>query len=162
MKIQAIIIWCLFTCVSTSMAQLNPTDSLYQVVAMHDSLLYDAAFNIRDGEELKKYLSDDLEFYHDKGGLIATSNNDLIIGFNRNWEKMRAGQKKFQRRELIKGSIEIFSLAGFGAMVIGKHNFYEYYDNEEEVFDSTAQYITIWHNADGQWKAKRIVSYDHR
>lgn len=144
-------------------AQLSKTDSLYQVIENYDSLLYDAAFNLRSGKELKKYLSDNLEFYHDKGGLIAQSADDLILGFGRNWKKMKEGNKKFQRREGIKENIEIYPLDGFGAMVMGEHKFYEYENEGKEVYDSKSKYITIWKQQEnGHWVASRIISYNHQ
>lgn len=143
-------------------AQLTETDTLYQILIEYDNSLFDAAFNLREKEELKKYLSHDLEFFHDKSGLIANSAVELVDAFERNWKKMRSGNKRYQRRESIAESIEVYPLENFGAMVMGEHKFYEYEFNGKEIFDSKAKYITLWKNENSKWTAHRIISYDHQ
>jgi hypothetical protein len=44
------------------------SQNLYAEIAHMDSVMFDA-FNAYDVEKLKTTFSDDLEFYHDKGGL---------------------------------------------------------------------------------------------
>lgn len=43
-------------------------DKLYKEIAIMDSVMFDA-FNAQDLNKLKATFSEDLEFYHDKGGL---------------------------------------------------------------------------------------------
>ena len=53
------------------------TTDLYNEIKLQDSLLF-AAFNTRDIETFKNYFSEDLEFFHDIGGLTGY---DVTINF---------------------------------------------------------------------------------
>ena len=55
----------------------SATTSLYNEIKLQDSLLF-TAFNTRDLETYKNYFSEDLEFFHDKGGLTGY---DVTINF---------------------------------------------------------------------------------
>ena len=65
---------------------------------------------------LNHYLLEDLEFYHDKGGL---TNYEHTISFMKEVAKNNNGL----RRDLVKGSLEVYPIPGYGAMEIGVHTF---------------------------------------
>jgi hypothetical protein len=52
-------------------------DSIYNEIAHMDSVVFNA-FNTRDVEKFKSLFTEDLEFYHDKGGL---TNYEHTISF---------------------------------------------------------------------------------
>lgn len=130
--------------------QTNDTN-LFKEIQLQDSLLF-AAFNSRDINTFKNYFSDDLEFYHDKGGLTGLDNTVTFL-------KTTAAQNNQLKRELVKGSLEVYPIPGYGAMEIGAHQFCHFENGKEEC--GIFKFVQIWQKKDGQWKITRVVSYDH-
>lgn len=124
---------------------------LYNEIKLQDSLLF-TAFNTRDIESYKNYFSEDLEFFHDKGGLTGY---DVTINFL----KTTAQQKSDLKRELVNGSLEVYPIPGYGAMEIGSHLFTHIENGKLEY--GTFKFLHIWQKKDEQWKITRVVSYDH-
>jgi hypothetical protein len=52
--------------------QIDRSTGLYKTLKQKDSLLFNASFNTCDLAELERLVSDDFEFYHDKGGVMGT------------------------------------------------------------------------------------------
>ena len=127
------------------------TTDLYNEIKLQDSLLF-AAFNTRDIETFKNYFSEDLEFFHDIGGLTGY---DVMINFL----KTTAQQKSDLKRELVKGSLEVFPIPGYGAMEIGSHQFCHTENGKDDC--GTFKFVQIWQKKDDQWKITRVVSYGH-
>jgi ketosteroid isomerase-like protein len=118
-----------------------------------DSVLF-YAFNTCDVNTSKSLFTEDLEFYHDAGGLTNYNQNvNSILQRCKNATKMR--------RELVKGSLEVFPIKDFGAIQIGSHRFYYTEKGQEEKLDGTFKFVHIWKNTNGEWKISRVVSYDH-
>lgn len=76
-------------------------DSLYQKIKQMDSLLFDAS-NKCDTVASKTFFTNDLEFYHDKGGLTGYDENMRSI-------RKRCSASYTVRRELVQGT-EVFPL----------------------------------------------------
>src|SRR5215217_2036480 len=76
------------------------SNSLYKEIAHMDSMLFNA-FNNRDIETFKRCFAEDLEFFHDKGGL--TDYNYTINSF-----KNTIAQNNGLRRDLVQGSLEVY------------------------------------------------------
>jgi hypothetical protein len=53
-------------------AQVETSSELYKTIKKIDSIVFDNGFNKCMLLEMKPYISEDLEFYHDKGGLSTT------------------------------------------------------------------------------------------
>ena len=62
-------------------------DSIYNEIAHMDSVVF-TAFNTRDVEKFKSLFAEDLEFYHDKGGL---TNYEHTINFMKEVAKNNNG-----------------------------------------------------------------------
>jgi hypothetical protein len=58
-------------------------NALYEIAQM-DKIMFDA-FNAHDIEKLRGIFSEDLEFYHDTGGLI--SHSDAMAAFKSNFDR---------------------------------------------------------------------------
>jgi len=81
----------------------SPVDrELYDSIAYLDSMFFNA-FNTKAIDALKAFLSDDLEFYHDLGGVTNYTQN--IDAFKRTFDSERK-----LRRELVKGSLEVYPI----------------------------------------------------
>jgi ketosteroid isomerase-like protein len=128
-------------------------DSLYQTIKRMDSLLFEA-FNKCDTAASKTFFTDDLEFYHDKGGLTGYEDNMRSI------RKRCSGNYKV-RRELVPGSLEVFPIKDYGAIQLGSHRFYFTNKGETEQLDGTFRFVHVWKNENGRWKIARVVSFDH-
>ena len=126
-------------------------DSLYNEVAKLDSILFNA-FNTRDIEKFKSFFSEDLEFFHDKGGL---TNYEYTMNFMKDVAKNNNGL----RRDLIKGTLEVYPIPGYGAIEIGQHRFCHLEDGKQDC--GNFKFVHIWQKKNGEWKISRIVSYDH-
>jgi hypothetical protein len=119
---------------------------LYDTIARMDSLWEDSYNFCKLGLQ-DSLISEDLEFYHDHGGLL-TSKSALITALKNNI----CGKVT---RELLKGSIEVYPIANYGAVEIGYHRFRSKDGNSTGQF---ARFVHIWHRENGQWKITRVIS----
>jgi len=124
---------------------------LYKEIFHMDSVLFNA-FNSRDIDQFKNLFTADLEFYHDKGGL---TNYEYTI----NSLKATAALNNQLKRELIKGSLEVYPIPGYGAMEIGAHTFCHFENGKQDC--GTFKFVHIWKKNNGEWQIARVVSYDH-
>jgi hypothetical protein len=127
----------------------NP--DLYKEIAHMDSVVFDA-FNTRNVDKFKTLFTEDLEFYHDKGGL---TNYEHTINFL----KTTAETNNQLKRELVKGSLEVYPIPGYGAMQIGEHTFCHLENGKQDC--GTFKFVHIWQKKNGEWKISRVVSYGH-
>jgi hypothetical protein len=118
-----------------------------------DSILF-VAFNTCDVNASKSLFTEDLEFYHDNGGLTNYEQNVKSI-------MQRCSRQVKVRREFVKGSLEVYPIKDFGAIQIGSHRFYYTEPGKTEQLDGTFKFVHIWKNVNGTWKISRVISYDH-
>jgi hypothetical protein len=126
-------------------------ESLYAQIEKMDRVLFDA-FNNRDTVTFKKLFTSDLEFYHDKGGLTDYTYTIQSL-------KNIAAQNYDLKRELVKGSLEVYPIPGYGAMEIGAHTFCHPENGKQEC--GTFKFVHIWKQIGNEWKITRVVSYGH-
>ncbi len=148
-----------FACTSNKKSTVQITASplsteLYNIIASLDSAFFDA-FNKRDISVLQSFLSEELEFYHDLGGV--TNYNQNIEAF----KKTFASERKL-RREIVKGSMEVQPIKDFGAVQTGVHRFYVTEKGQKEKLSSEAKFVNLWQNRNQVWKITEIISYGHR
>ena len=119
---------------------------LYDEIVKMDSIFF-TAYNNCDLETQRNFLSDTLEFYHDKSGL-STSKKDVMDAIARNiCNKVK--------RELIAGSVEVYPINNYGAVEIGYHRFHNLV---EKSISRPGKFITIWQRKGDGWQITRIVS----
>ncbi|HYU32169.1 MAG TPA: nuclear transport factor 2 family protein [Thermoanaerobaculia bacterium] len=129
-----------------------PKDELFRTIAALDSEVFDA-YNRCDLEKFGSFFPEDLEFYHDNGGLVSQTRQSLVEAVKNN-----ICGKVY--RVLVPESLEVYPLKGYGAVETGVHRFYHPgRDSTEEVGE--AKFVQIWQNKDGVWKITRVISYDH-
>ncbi len=124
---------------------------LYREIAEMDNIMF-TAFNTRDTNQFKSLFTQDLEFFHDKGGL---TNYDHTISFL----KTTAKQNNQLKRELVKGSLEVYPIPGYGAMEIGAHTFCHIENGKQEC--GTFKFVHIWQKNKKGWQITRVMSYGH-
>jgi ketosteroid isomerase-like protein len=128
--------------------------ALYDTIAHLDSVFF-SAFNTRNFDKLKTLISEDLEFYHDLGGV--TNYNQNMDAFKKTFESGRS-----VRRELVKGTLEVYPIKDYGAVETGTHRFYATEKGQQETLSSEAKFVHLWQQKDGRWKITRIISYGHQ
>ena len=137
---------------NTAMGQIiKQPDSLYKEIAHMDSVLFNA-FNNRDLEKFKTLFTEDLEFYHDKGGLTDYT-------YSINSFKNTIAQNNGLRRELVKGSLEVYPIKDYGAIEVGSHTFCHMENGKNDC--GTFKFVHVWKRINDQWKISRVISYDH-
>ena len=126
---------------------------LYDTIAKLDSLFF-AAFNAKDLESAMSFFSEDLEFYHDKGGLdyYKVTREKLTLLFNNN-------RNTGLHRQRVQGSLEVYPINNYGAVQTNLHRFCHKENGKDDC--GTFKNIMIWKLKDGKWKVSRVVSYDH-
>ena len=130
------------------------SQELYDTIAHLDSAFFEA-FNTRNLEKLKTFLSEELEFYHDLGGVTNYDQN--IEAFKKTFESERR-----VRRELVETTLEVYPIKDYGAVETGSHRFYATEKGQEEKLSSEAKFVQVWQKINGAWKITRIISYGHQ
>lgn len=122
-------------------------DDLYQTVVKLDSAFF-RAYNNCDLTTQEHFYSDSIEFFHDKTGL-ETSKQKIL----EDTKKYICGKVT---RELVKGSVEISPLPGYGAVELGEHMFH----NNQEKNDKphVSKFLIIWRHNNGKWTITKVIS----
>ena len=135
---------------AVSAAPLSAQDPTYRAIAAADAALF-GAVNSCDMDKVASYFTDDVEFYHDVGGLDpdkATVVRKIRDAF--------CGNKMI--RELVPGSMEVQPVPGFGAIQFGTHRFLH---PGQPNNIGEAKFIHVWRLKDGAWQLARVLSFDH-
>jgi ketosteroid isomerase-like protein len=138
-------------------ASAQPLDSLKsqaeldKAITSLDAAVFDA-YNRCDLEKFASFFTDDVEFYHDQGG--------VTLGKEKLTESLKKNICGKVTRELAPGTLQVFPMKGFGAVEMGVHYFHHPgHDDTEAV--GVGKFIHLWRYKDGAWKITRVISYDH-
>lgn len=122
--------------------------------ALHDSIvqldsLFFAAYNNCDLQTMASLIAEDIEFYHDQGGLMTSKDSIMLATENNICGKVT--------RVLVAGSMEVYPIAGYGAVQIGEHYFI---NNREPKPDhpSIGKFVHTWKKENNNWKITRVIS----
>ena len=138
------------------------TDTQLTATILHRDSLFWQAYNTCNISEMRTLFTDDIEFYHDKGG--TTLGLDSLIA------TLQTGLCKDPatyalRREAVPGSVHVYPLHKqgvlYGAIIEGEHVFYIRQPGKDEYIDGQARFNHLWLLRDGEWKMARVLSYDH-
>ena len=122
---------------------------LYNTIIKLDSTFFEAYNTCNVNlEKYGNFYSNNIEFYHDHGG-IMTSKNDIIEGTKNNI----CGKVT---RELVKGSIEVYPIKDFGAIEIGLHKFHN--KGEPNSIPKVGRFTIIWKKTNSDWKIVKVIS----
>ena len=120
---------------------------LYKKIFQMDSIFF-KAYNECDIKTQQAIYSDSIEFYHDKGGL-STSKTNILEATKKNI----CGKVT---RELVKGSIEVSPIPGYGAVELGSHMFHN--NQEPGQVPKPSKFVIIWRNQNNKWTITRVIS----
>lgn len=148
---------CISSCKTVSDNQYQLTrnyipddEALYHTIVHHDSVFFNAYNSCNVNlDAYAAYFSEDIEFYHDQGGLM-TNKEDIINATKKNV----CGKVT---RKLVKGSIEVYPIKDYGAVEIGLHSFH---NNTEPAGtpSKVGRFTIIWKKENNNWKITRVVS----
>lgn len=119
---------------------------LYDTIVYLDSVFFNA-YNTCNMELQADFYADDIEFYHDQGGLM-TSKQEILDAIRKNI----CGKVT---RELVKGSIEVYPIGTYGAVEMGFHMFHNLVEGS---VSRGGKFVVIWVNDAGKWKVSRVIS----
>lgn len=141
---------------------LPDTSVLYRNILSKDSVLFNAGFNSLDTAVVSSLISDDFEFYHDEHG-VTESKSDFLQGI------ASLKELPFRTWRVVKTeSSEVFPMytSGkselYGAVQNGVHEFYQQKAGEKARKTTVARFSHLWVIEKGEWKLKRVFSYDHK
>lgn len=142
-------------CATMGKSQSTPREAysprsreLHEAIARADGEFF-GAYNTCDVDTLSSFVADDLELYHDVGGLVTSGKT--FVGL---YKDNICGHVT---RELKEGSLEVYPIANYGAVELGAHRFR---DTREDggTPGRYSKFILIWRNTQGAWKLTRMVS----
>lgn len=128
----------------------QPDDTeLYHTIVALDSTFFEAYNTCNlNLEKYGAFYAEDIEFYHDNGGFM-NSKKEII----ESTKKYICGKVT---RELVKGSIEVYPIKGYGAVEFGLHKFH---NKEEPNAKSTAgKFTIIWKKTNNNWQITKVIS----
>lgn len=153
---------CVLTCFMEAQSaghESSQNFALFEEIRILDSTLFEA-FNTGNASTHTDFFSEDIEFYHDKDGFSETK-AAIVSSFDR-LQAARADNSYDIRRELISGSLEVYPMSDYGALQIGRHQFYESYRGSAPRLTTKAKFIHLWKRNDDQWTISRVISFDHQ
>jgi len=142
--------------VSAQTEQENVTATI-----LHLDSAFWKAYNTCDTAQFKNFVTDNVEFYHDKGG-ITLGAKALIESLDKN---ICGNVNSRIRREAIAGTVKVFPMHNgdqlYGAIISGEHAFYMTEKGKPEFQSGAASFTQLWQLENGVWKMTRILSYNH-
>lgn len=141
-------------------AQARPglTDELLKA----DAEFFAAVFDTCDLKTVKRYVTDDFEMFHDKGGRVSTSGAQFVQAIVDKCKRQADGTDFLSRRELVRESLKVYPINNYGAIESGTHRFYALSKHKPDRLTETAQFTHVWKEENGQWRLARALSYDHQ
>ncbi len=129
--------------------QIKSQAELDSTIRALDAALFDA-YNRCDLPKFSSLVADDVEFYHDQGGI--TLGNAALT------ESIRKNICGHVTRQLTPGTLTVHPMKGIGAIEMGSHRFFE---NGNPVASGEADFVQLWVFKNSAWKLSRVLSYDH-
>lgn len=139
----------------------QPSDQQLKNEVLHTDSLFWTAYNNCDNASYTKFMTKDLEFYHDKGGMLSGAE-----ALSNSIKKNICGNANYKiRREAVPGTVQVYLMRKSGevyaSILSGDHYFYTKDGNNPETRDGLAKFMTLWLLDNGAWKMSRVFSYDH-
>jgi uncharacterized protein (TIGR02246 family) len=124
---------------------------LDKTITALDKQLFDA-YNTCDLETFAKLFDENVEFYHDQGG--------VTLGRAALTESVKKNICGKTTRELLPATLQVFYMKGYGAIEMGVHRFH-HPGHEDTEGVGEGRFVHLWQYKDGAWRITRVMSYDH-
>ena len=129
-------------------------------VRQRDALFW-KAYNACDVKGMGEFFTEDVEFYHDRGG-VTRGHASLVTTLR---EGLCSNPDSTLRREAVAGTVHVFPMKEndvvYGAILAGEHVFYVKQKGKPEFLDGRAKFMDLWTLEGAVWKMSRVLSYDH-
>ncbi|MBC7985703.1 MAG: nuclear transport factor 2 family protein [Sphingomonadaceae bacterium] len=136
-------------------------EALTEAVAARDAEFFALFFEQCDPEAMRGFLTDDFEMYHDRDGVVVSTGAAMVEDY-RGWCAGRQAPDAWRsRRELVRETLRVFPVPGFGAIEEGTHLFHERQGDGPERLVGRARFVQLWRLTDTGWRLSRVLSYDH-
>lgn len=134
-----------------SLDAIKTDAELTSAITALDKQVFDA-YNTCDLEKFQSFFLEDVEFYHDQGG--------VTLGSKALTEAVKNNICGKAQRVLVAGTLEVHPMKGYGAVEMGTHQFTHPWKQDHGVVGE-GKFIHLWQYKDGAWKITRVISYDH-
>jgi ketosteroid isomerase-like protein len=134
-----------------SLERIQSQAELDKAITTLDAALFDS-YNRCDLEKFASFFVDDVEFYHDNGG--------VTLGKAALTDSVKKNICGKTTRELVPGTLQVYYMKGYGAVEMGVHRFH-HPGHEDTEGVGEGKFIHLWQYKDGAWKITRAISYDH-
>jgi hypothetical protein len=124
---------------------------LDKAITALDAALFDS-YNRCDLEKFASFFVDNVEFYHDQGG--------VTLGRAALTDSIKKNICGKVTRELVPGTLQVYYMKGYGAVEMGVHRFH-HPGHEDTEGVGEGKFVHLWQYKDGAWKITRAISYDH-
>ena len=135
---------------------------LYEEILKADADFFRAFFDTCDVETVRRYIADDFEMFHDKGGRVSTSGEAFVKTTQEKCQRQAEGTDFLSTRKLVPETMKVYAINNYGAIASGTHRFYAVKKGEPDRLTETGLFTTVWKEENGQWKLARALSYDHQ
>ena len=89
-----------------------------------DAEFFRAFFDTCDIEVVRRFVADDFEMIHDKGGFVAPSGPDFVKITQDKCKRQAEGDDFLSTRKLVPESLKVYPIQDDGAIETGTHTFY--------------------------------------
>jgi len=136
--------------------------ALTERIAERDSEFFRLFFEGCDPARVRGMMADDIEMYHDKGGFVWRGAEAAVADYAKSCAERKKPGAWRSRRELVRASLRVDPVPGYGAIEDGVHLFYERKGDGPERLAGRARFTQLWAlGADGAWRLARIFSFAH-
>jgi uncharacterized protein (TIGR02246 family) len=135
-----------------ALESINSQAELDKAIAALDAALFDA-YNRCDLQKFASFFAEDVEFYHDQGG--------VTLGRAALTDSVKKNICGRVTRELVPGTLQVFHMKGYGAVEMGVHRFHHPGHEDTEAVGE-GKFIHLWRYKGGAWKITRVIRCDHQ
>lgn len=137
--------------------------ALTEQIAARDAEFFRLFFEGCDPARVRSMMADDIEMYHDKDGFVWRGAEAAVADYAKSCADRRKPGAWRSRRELVRSSLRVDPVPGFGAIEDGVHLFYERKGDGPERLAGRARFTQLWTlGPDGGWRLARIFSFAHQ
>jgi len=136
--------------------------ALTEAIAARDIDFFAVAFDGCDPDRIRTMLTPDFEMYHDRGGVVALDAEAFVEDYRRSCTERQAPDAWRSRRELVRSTLNVHPVPGYGAIEDGEHLFYERQGDGPEHLAGHARFTQLWQLTPDGWRLARVFSYGHR
>jgi ketosteroid isomerase-like protein len=126
-----------------------------------DAEFFEAFFDTCDVATVRRFVTDDFEMFHDKGGRVAASGADFVKDTEDKCRRQAEGTDFLSTRKLLPEALKVYPIDDYGAISIGRHEFFAVKKGVPDRLTETGQFVIVWKEEGGQWRLARALSFDH-